>query len=137
MQAPSNYPGSLTDLSADESWALLRTRPFGRVAWSGTDGIRVVPVNYVVEHGTIVLRTTPYSDLARHAGDLEVGFEVDHIDDITRTGWSVLARGRCHRVEFASVGTPEVWVDGMRMLTIRIEVRSLSGRRIRPFFEPA
>lgn len=137
MTTSNKYPGSLDELTADESWALLRSRPFGRIAWSQPDGISVIPVNYVVERNTIVLRTAPYTELAQKAGDLEVAFHVDHVDEETRTGWSVLVRGRCRHAEFRSATTPEVWVDGMRVLTLMIHVRSVSGRRIRPFFEPA
>lgn len=137
MQSRDEYPGSLAELTTDECWAMLRDRPFGRVAWSGPDGIHVIPVNYVVRHATIVLRTTPYSLLAQRAGDLEVAFEVDRIDENARSGWSVVAQGRCRRADIPAADTPEPWADGTRVLALQIDVRSISGRRLRSHFEPA
>lgn len=136
MEARSDHPGRLSELTSDECWDLIRARPVGRVAWSGPEGITVLPINFVVERNMIVLRTTPYSELAQHADDLEIAFEVDQIDEESHTGWSVLARGRCHRADVSPPSRPEVWVDGMRVLSLKIHVRSVSGRRVKAFFQP-
>src|SRR6478736_4560425 len=62
----------------------------------------------------------------------EVAFEVDDLDPVSRSGWSVLVRGR-RRLDPEAYGTtprPEVWVGGSRWLVVRIEVRTISGRRL-------
>ena len=124
-------PGRLAVLSDPECWELLRTQPVGRIAWSGIQGVSVIPVNYAVAEDAIILRTTPYSLLARDSADREVAFEVDPFDVDTHEGWSVLARGRCRRVHRATE-RPEPWVTGARVLDLQVDVRSLSGRRILP-----
>ncbi|WP_182376790.1 pyridoxamine 5'-phosphate oxidase family protein [Nocardioides sp. WS12] len=124
-------PGRLVVLSDAECWDLVRSRPVGRVAWSGVDGVSVVPVNYAVVDGQILLRTTPYSLLARDCPNREVAFEVDDLDETVHGGWSVLLRGRCEREERLSEGKAP-WVTGPRILGMRIDVRSVSGRRVEP-----
>ncbi|KRB80034.1 hypothetical protein ASE01_00540 [Nocardioides sp. Root190] len=112
-----------------ECWELLQSRPVGRIAWFGLQGVSVIPVNFEVADNAIVLRTTPYSMMARDSADRQVAFEVDLIDDEHHSGWSVLARGRCTRLH-RSPDTPGPWVTGPRILGMRIEVQSISGRRI-------
>ena len=122
-------PGRLVVLSDVECRDLLRSRPVGRVAWSGDQGVSVVPVNFVVEGDAILVRTTPYSLMARDCAGREVAFEVDDLDDDQRTGWSVLVRGRCERDERRAAG-PQPWATGSRTLALRVAVRSVTGRRI-------
>lgn len=122
-------PGRLVVLSDAECWDLLRTRPVGRVAWSGDQGVSVVPVNFMVDDDAVLLRTTPYSLMARDCAGREVAFEVDDFDDERHVGWSVLVRGRCERDERRADG-PHPWATGSRTLALRVEVRSVTGRRI-------
>ncbi|TWH01501.1 pyridoxamine 5'-phosphate oxidase-like protein [Nocardioides sp. J9] len=129
MSQSEVQPGRLVVLTEPECWELVRTQPVGRVAWAGTEGISVVPVNFLADDGGIVLRTTPYSLLARDSAEREVAFQVDHVDPDSHEGWSVLLRGRCHRVR-AGDERPETWVTGARTLDLRVEVTSVSGRRV-------
>lgn len=122
-------PGRLLVLSDAECWDLLRSHTVGRVAWSGIEGVSIVPVNFVVDADAVVLRTTPYSLMARDCGNREVAFEVDDLDHEAHLGWSVLVRGRCHREERATEG-PRPWVTGARVLGLRITPRAVTGRRI-------
>ncbi|MCX6399175.1 MAG: pyridoxamine 5'-phosphate oxidase family protein [Propionibacteriales bacterium] len=124
-------PGRLVVLSEKECWDLVRSRPVGRIAWSGTEGVSVTPVNYTVAHGVILVRTTPYSLLARDCPEREVAFEVDDLDENVHGGWSVVLHGRCRREERSSEGNA-TWVTGPRVLGLRIDVRSVSGRRVEP-----
>ncbi|MCR1783270.1 pyridoxamine 5'-phosphate oxidase family protein [Nocardioides carbamazepini] len=129
MQESDIQPGRLVVLSEEECWDLLRSRPVGRLAWSGAEGVSVIPVNFVVEDDTVLLRTTPYSLLARDCADREVAFEVDDIDEQRHGGWSVLVRGRCERERVRSDG-PRPWVTGPRVLGLRVAVVSVTGRRL-------
>lgn len=58
----------------------------------------ILPVNYSVVDRSVVFRTAPGSGPAEVTGT-EVVFEVDHVDEALSQGWSVLVRGRGHRVE--------------------------------------
>ena len=126
--------GAPTELREDECWDLLRTQTVGRVGWQGSDGLTIVPVNYVVDERAVVIRTAPYTELGREGSAQEVAFEVDELDPIGRSGWSVLVRGR-RRLDPEAHGTtprPDVWVGGSRWLVLRIEARTISGRRLAP-----
>ncbi|KAB2810815.1 pyridoxamine 5'-phosphate oxidase family protein [Pimelobacter simplex] len=131
MPMSETQPGRLVVLGEQECWDLLRSRPVGRIAWSGPHGVVVVPVNFAVDDGAVVLRTSPYSQLAREGTDREVGFEVDLVDVEAHSGWSVLVQGRCTRDRHAS-DAPTPWVTGPRTLGLRIEARAVSGRRLSP-----
>lgn len=123
----------LHELPEADCWELIDTDVVGRLAWSGSDGLTVVPVNYTVDGRNILVRTTAYSAVARECDDSSVAFEVDHHDPVTRTGWSVLVRGHA-RIDFDAVGdAPEVdvWPDGIRSLHVRVEPSQISGRRLR------
>jgi hypothetical protein len=122
----------LADLSTDECWQLVVSRPVGRLAWSGPHGPTVIPVNFSVDGQHVLVRTKAYSEAARECDDTMVAFQVDSFDQDARAGWSVLLRGRAH-FEYqspATDGDPDVWVDGPRSLRLRIEVSEVTGRRI-------
>lgn len=126
-------PGRLVELDADECWELLRGTPVGRLAWNGAAGPTVVPVNFAVTSGGIDLRTSSYSAAARETDDSPVSFQSDRVDLASRTGWSVLARGRL-RIDwtFGRVDAPEidVWPTGARPMRMHLEVDEISGRRL-------
>ena len=88
--------GRLIDLTADECLMLAASKPVGRLAWAGPQGPTVVPVNYVLAGRRVHIRTAAYSALARECADSLVAFEVDDFDADSRSGWSVLMRGRAH-----------------------------------------
>ena len=54
----------VTILESDESWSLLRSAEVGRLAVSNLDHPDIFPVNYVVDHGTVVFRTAEGTKLA-------------------------------------------------------------------------
>jgi uncharacterized protein len=132
--SPQNKPESdprVIDLDPDECWSLAATQPVGRLAWTGAHGPTVIPVNFVVTGTEVLVRTTAYSELARECDDSPVAFEVDDVDASTRTGWSVLMRGRGHLEYGPPVDAePDVWVPGPRHLRVRIDVTEVTGRRI-------
>lgn len=122
-------PGRLMVLSDEECWDRLRSRPVGRLAWNGAEGVSVVPINFVVDGESVLIRTTPYSLMGRDCAGRDVAFEVDDIDEDHHEGWSVLIRGRCEREERASDG-PHPWATGPRLLGLRITAHSVTGRRL-------
>ena len=123
----------LAELDEDECWELAGTVPVGRVVWTGSKGPMVVPVNFVVQDRRVVVHSSPYSEMVRDVDDSRVVFEVDEVDPVTRSGWSVLLRGRAH-VAFRDTDSdlPDVdtWAEGSRRLAVVIEVDEVSGRRV-------
>ena len=79
-------------LTREECLRLLAAEEVGRIAVVLGRQPLIMPVNYVLDGETIVLRTDPGTKLA--TGSLErVAFEVDHIDRERQAGWSVLVQG--------------------------------------------
>jgi uncharacterized protein len=124
-------------LAVDECLDLLAASPIGRVAWCGPDGPRVLPMTIGVHEGSVVFRTVAYSALARAVRGATVAVEVDDIDHVTGTGWSVVAVGAADTVtepsELARLwqyGSPEPWAPGVRTLFVRVVPRLVTGRRI-------
>ncbi|WP_405876932.1 DUF1918 domain-containing protein [Streptomyces sp. NBC_01136] len=128
----------LRDLGPDECRALLSTHGLGRVAVSTADGPAVIPVNYEVVDDAIVFRTRPNSAPAA-AGETDVAFEVDHVDEAMSQGWSVLAVGPARVVtepdavrRLADHAHSRPWAGGERDMWVSIRPTHLTGRRISP-----
>jgi transcriptional regulator with XRE-family HTH domain len=143
--APGRAPGSacwgaagrLEPLSPAECHHLLAPRGIGRIAFGASSGVMILPVNYAVSGGTIVVRTGEGSLIGGH-GHGPVSFEVDHFDLELGQGWSVLVRGGAHPVrqpgELRNLREEcdlRPWPSGEHELFIRIVPAQLTGRRIR------
>ena len=107
------------------------------MAFVDEEGPSVIPVNYVSQDGAVLLRISPHGSIGRHVRGRVVGFEVDDIDEDTRSGWSVLVRGVAGFVDVedlpaASDARPQPWPEGVRSLHVRITRTSVSGRRLLP-----
>ncbi|MCX5208296.1 pyridoxamine 5'-phosphate oxidase family protein [Kitasatospora sp. NBC_00240] len=82
----------LEELARSECWERLSTDGVGRVALGAARRPIVLPANYWVLDGTLIFRTAADGPLAATVSR-RVAFEVDRIDEVLRTGWSVLATG--------------------------------------------
>ncbi|MFI5763427.1 helix-turn-helix domain-containing protein [Streptomyces sp. NPDC051563] len=125
-----------TVLSEAECHRLLSTHGIGRVGFSGMEGLAVFPVNYVVVGDEIAFRTAADSRLAEASGT-EVAFEVDHIDDAMREGWSVMAVGELSGItdgervsHLYSVARSLPWAGGPRTHWMTVAPTRVSGRRV-------
>lgn len=133
----------LVILSADECESLLASQFVGRVAvWSG-DHPAVLPVLYGMLDGDVVFRTGPGEKLIAAALGQEVVFEIDAVESVTRTGWSVNVIARAERIvsrrdlEQAEQLGLEQWAGDYRDEFVRLRTQQLSGRRIRLESDPA
>jgi len=130
------FAAHVTELPEDECWEQVAAREVGRIAFLDEAGPMVVPVTYVVSDGCVVFRVAPYSTLGRHVPGAVIAFEVDEVDDVTRSGWSVVMRGTTEAVhpdEYASLSDlPVPWAEGRRPLHLRLEPESVTGRRLMP-----
>ena len=121
-------------LAPNASWELLRRASVGRLAVVHDDAPDIFPVNYVVDHGTIVLRTgggTKHEAARNHV----VAFEVDGDDNDDTESWSVVVRGRAteiHAVDeaIAVMDLPLIsWAPGARPHFLRITPDAITGRQ--------
>jgi hypothetical protein len=123
------------DLSPADCQALLESRNIGRIGWTAGDGPQIFPVSYACVADLIVFRTSPFGVLSELVRPAQVVFEVDELDELAHTGWSVIARGRAQAVASPALLThlwtvdgAEPWAAGTRNLFIGIEVERLTGR---------
>lgn len=128
--------GQLEPLGPAECRRLLAPGGLGRIAFGTASGLMVLPVNYVLVSGSIVVRTGAGSLIAAH-GDDDVSFETDHIDETLHRGWCVLVRGQAHRVlqsgELRNLQEGcdlRPWPAGEHGLYVRIVPLRITGRRI-------
>jgi nitroimidazol reductase NimA-like FMN-containing flavoprotein (pyridoxamine 5'-phosphate oxidase superfamily) len=135
-QARLNERPVVTRLTPRQCLLLIVAGGVGRFAVSTSSGPLVLPVNFAVVSGTIVVRTAEGSAIDRY-GDGPVAFEVDRVDDALCQGWSVLVRGQAHhvlhpaelhRMQEDAVVWP--WPGGEREVYIRLAPERVTGRRI-------
>ena len=127
---------NLEALSRDECDQLLSPGGIGRISFGSEGGPTVLPVNFRMDRGDIVLRAGAKESLATEATVGPVSFEVDHLDDTRRIGWSVLVKGDCHLVtdtteleRFRQLRVEPV-AGGDRNVLLKVMPRSITGRRI-------
>jgi hypothetical protein len=93
-----------------------------------------------MDRGVIVIRTSAGTKLAA-AAHANVTFEVDQIDQLTRSGWSVLVRGlaeevttehRAELVEATKATGVQPWAPGEHGHWLRLIPHAITGRRIVP-----
>jgi nitroimidazol reductase NimA-like FMN-containing flavoprotein (pyridoxamine 5'-phosphate oxidase superfamily) len=133
---PARTP-TMARLNQTECRRLIEPGGIGRIAFGTAAGPVVLPVNFGVLAGTIVIRTAEGTAIDGHADEL-VAFEVDHLDEALCQGWSVLVRGQAHRVthpaELRRIRQDvEVWPwpGDDREVYVRILPTHITGRRIR------
>ena len=131
---------ALEVLPADECRRLLATRRIGRIGLCGGHFPLILPVNYALDADTIVVRTGSRAITAA-GGYARVAFEVDDVDERTRSGWSVLVQALAEEVTGSrreelverlrkAGGTP--WAPGEHGHWIRLIPKVITGRRIIP-----
>lgn len=125
------------ELSERECWEHLRAEAYGRLAVIGEDGPTIYPINVVVDHATVVFRTTQGAKVDAIRDDSRVAFEVDGWDDDDGTAWSVVITGVAKEVVRMLDAVPAAelgvtpWQAGPKPIFIRITPTTVSGRRFR------
>ena len=135
MAADEPVPG-VTNLEANACWALLRSHEVGRLAVSIDDRPEIFPINYVVDHGTVVFRTTEGTKLAG-AVQRDVAFEADGYEPETGEAWSVVVKGRAEEISRGQelLDTADLplfpWHAAPKQRFVRIVAAEITGRRFR------
>lgn len=125
-------------LSPDACWALLRTGVLGRLAVVVDGQPDIFPVNFVVDHGSVVVRTAAGTKLAAALDAAPIAFEVDGFEGRTGQVWSVVLKGRAELLRtvqeladtFALPLAP--WHGSAKPFFLRIVPDELSGRSFVP-----
>jgi nitroimidazol reductase NimA-like FMN-containing flavoprotein (pyridoxamine 5'-phosphate oxidase superfamily) len=130
----------LQELDEAECLALISPGGVGRIAFVGGYDLTILPVNYRLVDGAILFRTRENGQteedlrtgIAR--GEYKVAFEVDHLDEAAREGWSVLIQGPAHHLDAAEEQQAaqragvEPWAPGERTHFIRVTPVRVTGR---------
>lgn len=129
---------TIRELTTSECADLIATGGVGRVALCTSDGPQIYPVNYTVVEGAIVFRTSAYSALGLALLTRpRVAFEVDHLEEELRRGWSVVTSATAEPMddpdevaELRPRSRLVPWAEGTRNLLVRLRWQELSGRRV-------
>jgi nitroimidazol reductase NimA-like FMN-containing flavoprotein (pyridoxamine 5'-phosphate oxidase superfamily) len=123
-------------LDRGECLELLGSAAVGRIGLSSAALPLVLPVNFCVDGGRIVVRTGNGTTLASASDNAVVSFEADDIDPLFHAGWSVVVTG---------VARPVTDEDDVRHVMrlpllpwgvrgehfVAISIDHITGRRIR------
>ena len=126
---------AVEELDRAECLALLGTQRLGRIALPGDPGRgpHVVPVNYTLLRGSIVLRSIPGTKLDRLVTQ-PVTFEVDSFDAFQRSGWSVVVEGMAYEASDLEMEIEDFnlvpLLEQQNSRWVRIMPRSITGRRV-------
>jgi uncharacterized protein len=128
-------PLGVAELDESRCWTLLRSAEVGRLAVAIGGHPDIFPINFVVDHGTIVFRTAEGTKLAASVLGQAIAFEVDGYDAASGEAWSVVLKGGAVEIDrmqelFDAADLPLFpWHTGPKPRFVRIEPVELTGRR--------
>ncbi len=125
----------VTILPEHECWELMSGVALGRLVTS-VDGLpEIFPVNFVVQHRSVLFRTAEGTKLVSTAINNRVLFEVDEHN--VAEGWSVIVKGRARslrtdeQIEEAERAQLLPWVSSEKTHYVRVVPDMVTGRRFR------
>lgn len=125
----------VTVLNEHECWNLLRSVTTGRLAVIHDGQPDVFPLNYVVDHGTVVFRTGDGTKIAALTQSPQVAFETDGFTAGTGEAWSVVIKGLAEQISDLYEGLDALtlplapWQDGTKHHFVRILPTEVTGRQ--------
>lgn len=124
-------------LSRAQCLELLATRPVGGVALTRNALPTILPVTYGLLGSDVVFATGAGSKYLAVPRETVIAFEVDDVDPVSRSGWSVLAVGVAGHLDeddpdWAAAMALDLhpWVGRRAEGLIRLRTDHLSGRRL-------
>jgi uncharacterized protein len=141
-----NVPGMsigsqpISILSETECWNLLSSVALGRLVTSVDGQPEIFPVNFVVQHRTVLFRTAEGTKLVSAAINNEVLFEAD--DHGVTEGWSVIVKGTARvvrtdeEIDEAERAQLLPWTATVKQHYVRIRPLRVTGRRFMFGSEP-
>ena len=122
-------------LTVDQCWQRLRSVSVARLAVIADGKPAIFPINYTVDHGTLVFRSAPGTKLKAALAGPSVALETDGVDTPSGTAWSVVISGLASEV----VRTEELldtftlylfpWERSPKEHFVRIVPDSVTGRQ--------
>jgi len=128
-------PIGVTILAPNASWALLRSAEVARLAVLIDHHPDIFPINYIVDHGSVVFRTTEGTKLVAAVASVGVAIEIDGYDAGSGEAWSVVIKGDALEIKeandlFDALYVPLFpWDAASKHRFVRIVPTELTGRR--------
>ena len=126
---------TILELDEHQCWDLLRSQEVGRLAVAIANHPDIFPVNFVVDHASVVFRTAEGTKLAAAVLGESVAFETD--GESAGEAWSVVIKGRAVEIEqmyelFDALELPLYpWHAAPKHRFVRILPELVTGRRFR------
>ncbi|MDX3714721.1 pyridoxamine 5'-phosphate oxidase family protein [Streptomyces europaeiscabiei] len=132
------YPNDgFHELGRQECVRRLAEVPVGRIVYTRQALPAVLPLNFSVDSdGAVVLRTSAASELVRAIDGAVVAFEVDDVDAVRHSGWSVVVTGEAvvvtdpAEIERLARTVPASWVPSPQEVFVRIRPELVTGREL-------
>jgi uncharacterized protein len=121
------------ELDEHQCWELLRSQEVGRLAVAIANRPDIFPINYVVDHASVVFRTAEGTKLAAAVLGESVAFETD--GESHGEAWSVVVKGPAVEIErmyelFDALDLPLYpWHAAPKHRFVRILPERVTGRR--------
>jgi uncharacterized protein len=120
-------------LPPHDCWAQLRTVELGRVAFVVEGTQEILPVNFVVDQGSVVVRTSTRSRISLVADGRPLAFEAD--GKVLGDAWSVVVKGHAKEIRelYESVDAAGLPLHpehgGTKDCLLRVVADEVTGRR--------
>lgn len=120
-------------LSQSECWDHLKSASLGRLVTAVDGQPEIFPVNFVVQHRSVLFRTAEGTKLVSAAINNNVLFEAD--DHNVVEGWSVVVKGIARtlrtdeEIDEAEKAQLLPWTATVKQHFVRIRPLSITGRR--------
>jgi uncharacterized protein len=118
-------------MTTEECWEMLRANEFGRLAFHLAGEVHLTPINYAVDHDTLLFRTAEGSKLLGVVMNPDVAFEIDEFDE--HHARSVVIRGVARKLEEDEEHRAEnvplrPWVPTLKYDVVEIQPTEVTGR---------
>ena len=123
----------IEQMSTQECWEVLDRERFGRLAVAVQGEPDIFPINFLVDNGTLLMRTAAGTKLTELVINAAVAVEADGRDG--DEAWSVIVQGLARMVDSFSETYAddekhlETWLPSDKPIYVEITVRDISGRR--------
>jgi nitroimidazol reductase NimA-like FMN-containing flavoprotein (pyridoxamine 5'-phosphate oxidase superfamily) len=127
--------GTMEILTAEECWSLLAVTEVGRLAVHAAGDVDIFPLNFAVDEGSLVFKTSEGTKLVEVVLSSRVAFEIDGYEPEHGRAWSVVVKGLARDIDsFTERYRAEKvlvipWNAAPKERYIRMEVSEVSGRR--------
>lgn len=125
-------------LDRSECLQLLREHNFGRVGITLGALPTVLPITYKLVDERIIFRTGTGQKLTAATSGAVIAFEIDEMDGMAHSGWSVVVTGLAREVTdpdelraLDRIGVPR-WAPIKGARTVALQTDVMSGRRLNP-----